>query len=345
MAQRGRPNTLVCMSQRQSVKLRAHIHSPPPSYAVDELKAALEPVVEITYGHEGLSEDTEVLVCGRPTREQLHSAPNLRVLVIPYAGVPTSTRQLLLTEFPHLTVCNLHHNAAVAAELAVSLLLAAAKRIVPADIALRRGNWLIRYEGESMQILEGKTALVLGLGAIGSRVAAVCHSLGMNVHAVRKNPQQPHPPYVTVHGLPSLGTVLPQADAVVICLPLTPETRGLFGQPEFDALRSTAVVVNVARGDIADEEAMYQALVGNRIGAAGIDVWYHYPTTPEERENTFPSRFPFHELNNVVLSPHRGGAFRTQEVERERMRSLAATLNAIARGEPLPHQVDLEAGY
>ncbi len=85
---------------------------------------------------------------------------------------------------------------------------------------------------------------------------------------------------------------------------------------------------------------------GPRLGsAAGIDVWYRYPSTAESRANTPPSRFPFHELDNVVMSPHRGGAYRLEELERGRMHELAITLNAIARGEPIPHRVDVRAGY
>ncbi|MFO8034211.1 MAG: NAD(P)-dependent oxidoreductase [Candidatus Bipolaricaulota bacterium] len=333
------------MNRQRGRQLRVHIHSPPPSYAIEELRAALEPKIELSFGGEALPRETELLVCGRPTREQLALCPQLRVLVIPYAGVPASTRELVLSEFPELTVCNLHHNAAVAAELAVSLLLAAAKKVVAADVALRQGDWTIRYEGESMKIMDGKTVLILGLGAIGSRVAAVCHSLGMKVLAVRKNPEQVHPPYIGVHGLGAVGAVLAQADAVVICLPLTPETEGLIGKRELEALPSSAVVVNVARGRIVGEEALYHALLERRIAAAGIDVWYRYPRSVDERGSTFPSQFPFHKLDNVVMSPHRGGAFRTEEVERKRMHELAETLNAIARGEPVPHRVDLVAGY
>ena len=194
-------------------------------------------------------------------------------------------------------------------------------------------------------ILAGKTALLLGLGAIGSRVASVCHALGMEVHAVRRRTDRPHPPHVEVHPSGALSDLLPCADALLVCLPLTPDTRGLIGAREFELLRPSAILVNVARGAIVDEAALYHALAGGRLAAAGIDVWYRYPPTPEERANTAPSGYPFHELDNVVMSPHRGGAFRTEELEERRMRDLATSLNAAARGESIPHLVDLAAGY
>ena len=325
--------------------LHVHIEQPPPDHAIHFLKDDLEPGVEVTCGPEDAAPTTEVLVAGRPSRERLEACPDLRVLVIPYAGVPSQTRDLLLADFPDLQVYNLHHNAAAAAELAVSLLLTAAKTLVPADRAFRRHDWRSRYDGALTLILEGKTALILGLGAIGTRIAAICHALDMDVHAVRKRRDLPSPPHVTVHPLDTLQAILPRADALLICLPLTPETEGLIGGRELDLLPPSCVLVNVARGAIVDEEFLYRAVSERRIAAAGIDVWYQYPSTPEERANTPPSRFPFHELDNVVMSPHRGGAYRMEQLEKQRMCDLAVTLNAIARGEPAPHPVDIRAGY
>ena len=309
------------------------------------LENDLEPGVVVTCGPAGTAPTAEVLVAGRPSREQLEACPDLRVLIVPYAGVPSQTRDLLLENFPDLEVYNLHHNAAAAAELAVSLLLAAAKTLVPVDRQFRRHDWRSRYDGAPTLILEGKTAVILGLGAVGTRIAAACHALGMGIHAVRKRPDRPSPPQVTVHLLGDLQKTLPQADVLLVCLPLTPETEGLIGGRELGLLRPSSILVNVARGAIVGEEALYRALSGGRIAAAGIDVWYQYPSTPEERANTPPSRFPFHELDNVVMSPHRGGAYRMEELEKQRMRDLAVTLNAIARGEPAPHPVDVRAGY
>ncbi|MCK5584997.1 hydroxyacid dehydrogenase, partial [Candidatus Bipolaricaulota bacterium] len=194
-------------------------------------------------------------------------------------------------------------------------------------------------------LLEGKTAVILGFGAIGSRLATMCLALGMNVHAVRRQSDRLHPESVQLHGLDDLDDLLPTADALFVALPLTPETKELIGPKEIGLLPSSCVLVNIARGSIVNEEALYTALKEERIAAAGIDVWYSYPRTPESRADTPPSQFPFHELENVVMSPHRGGAFQLEELERRRMADLAHTLNAIARGEDVPHRVDIRAGY
>ncbi len=333
------------MSRRPVDRVRVHIAHPPPEDAVRALEANVDSGVEITYGPEPAPPATEVLVAGRPSREQMRACPDLRALVVPYAGIPPETRDLLLAEYPALEVYNLHHNAAAAAELAVSLLLAAAKTLIPVDRTFRKHDWRSRYGGSPTVLLDGKTALVLGLGAIGTRIASVCHALGMDVHAVRRRTELPRPPFVAVHTPDELAAVLPRTDALVICLPLTPETDGLIGERELSLLPGSSVLVNIARGAIVDEEALYRALSEHRIAAAGIDVWYQYPPTAEDRANTPPSRFPFHELDNVVMSPHRGGAYRLQELEAERMHELAITLSAIARGEPVPHRVDVRAGY
>ncbi|MCK5246158.1 hydroxyacid dehydrogenase, partial [Candidatus Bipolaricaulota bacterium] len=199
--------------------------------------------------------------------------------------------------------------------------------------------------GAPTMLLDGKTVVILGFGAIGSRIATACHALGMNIHAVRRhvNPSSIGP--IQMHGLDVLQDLLPLADVLCIALPLTTETEGLIGAAEINQLPSSCVLVNIARGAIVDEKALYRALKEERIAAAGIDVWYSYPHTPESRANTSPSQFPFHELDNVVMSPHRGGAFRLEELEQRRMTDLAHTLNAIARGEEALHRVDLHAGY
>ena len=104
-----------------------------------------------------------------------------------------------------------------------------------------------------------------------------------------------------------------------------------------------SIIVNVGRAALIDEEALYNALKERTIFAAGLDVWYNYPSNVKARQSTPASRFPYHELTNVVMSPHRAG--HTSDKEILRMEHLAELLLAAARGEPLPNRVNLEAGY
>ena len=327
-------------------KLSVRMLSQPEADAQTYLWELLDPGVDLAVGSEITgTPDYHVLVAGRPQREFVTASPNLHTLVIPWSGLPKPTRELML-EFPRVAVHNLHHNAAQVAELAMALLLAAAKVVVPMDRSLRAHDWSPRYKPNPSVLLEDKRALVLGYGAIGRRVARACRALGMKVEAIRRFlektepgcPDELYPPE-------ALRDRLALADVLVICLPLTEETDGLLSAWELSLLPRGALVVNVGRGPIVDEEALYCLLKERYLSGAGLDVWYHYPDRVESRANTPPSAYPFHELDNVVLSPHRGGAPGERETERKRMRELAEVINKLARCEPAPGRVDLNLGY
>jgi phosphoglycerate dehydrogenase-like enzyme len=146
-----------------------------------------------------------------------------------------------------------------------------------------------------------------------------------------------------VHPISDLPQLLPRSHVLIITAPLTPETNGLIGAKELALLPRGAVLVNVGRGTIVDEAALYQALQSGQLAAAGLDVWYNYPRDEAAQTNTPPSQYPFHELDNVIMSPHRGGD--EIGIESARMQELAQLLNAAARGEEMPNRVNREAGY
>lgn len=313
---------------------------------VTALRSRLPADISLTVGPEppegAEGRKVEVLVSGRPAEEALDALPALRWLVIPFAGVPAVTRGRLASR-PGIAVANLHHNAAATAETAIGLLLAAAKTLVPADRALRAGDWSLRYDNESSVLLAGRRALVLGYGAIGRRVADVLLALGLTVEAVVRDPARTPAAKVPLHPLAALDARLPGADVVVVTLPDTDETRGLLDARRLGRLPHRSVLVNVGRGPVVDEAALFAALRDGPLGAAGIDVWYRYPESEEERKNTAPGDHPFGELDNLVLSPHRAG--HAVGIEELRADDLTETLAAIARGDDPPHVVDLQRGY
>ena len=328
--------------------MRAHIvYTPDPEHLI-YLQDHLDPAITLTMGDDIPDPaNYNVLVAGRPSREFITASPDLQTLIIPFAGIPATTRTLL-REFPQIAVHNLHHNAPIVAETVMALLLAAAKFVIPLDRSLRAGDWTPRYQPAPSVMLAGKTALILGYGAIGQRVAALCSAFDMDVLAVRRHPRA----YVVdrnehsaneIHPPSALHDLLPRADVLIIALPLTNATTGMIGAAELALLPEKAVLVNVGRGKIVDQAALYAALKEGRLYAAASDVWYNYPPDEASRANTSPADYPFGELDNLVLSPHRGGA--TTDTEFYRMAYLAASLNAAAQDEAIPHQVDLEAGY
>jgi phosphoglycerate dehydrogenase-like enzyme len=287
--------------------------------------------------------DYEILVDGVPTRDDLTRSPRLRAVIVPWAGVPIETLELL-RDFPRIALHSLHYNSGPTAEMALALLLAAAKLLVPFDRRFRQGRWGPIYPGRHNGVLlDGKTVLILGYGRVGQRIAASCRAMGMRVIAMRRSARPD--PGAEIHGPDALTQLLPRADVLMICLPHTSETAALIGAREIDSLPAGAILVNVARGPIVDEAALYHALISQRLFGAGLDVWYQYPTQSERDADTpvAPSRFPFHTLDNVVMMPHRAGW--SEETEGLRIEHLAELLNAAARDEPIPSQVDLASGY
>jgi phosphoglycerate dehydrogenase-like enzyme len=325
------------------MKLRVHVLQEFEGELIAALKRRLDPAIEITYGEELPSPAKyEILVAGVPDREHLEASPSLHTLIIPWAGLSTKTRELLLTR-PDLRVYNMHHNAAPVAETAVALMMAAAKSLIPIDRTFRKHDWSPRYSKKSPMIyLEGKSALVLGYGAIGKQIAARCEGLGMNIKAVKRNVAASVDDNKDIFPVSKLGDLLPDANVLFISLPLTPETRGLLGKNELSLLPDNAIIINIARGPIIDEKALYDELVSGRI-RAGLDVWYNYPKTKVAHTSQPPSQYDFHKLDNVVMTPHMSEE--SELTEAFRVNALAEMLNSIVRGEPLPSRVDPERGY
>jgi phosphoglycerate dehydrogenase-like enzyme len=324
--------------------LCVHLLDKPATDALQTLQSCLDPGIRLTFGPKlPVPAETQVLVAGRPARDQLEASSALERLIIPFAGLPPATRALLL-DFPHIKVHNLHHNAALTAEMALALLLAAAKFIIPYDRALRAHDWTPRYQPNPSILLEGKTALVLGFGAIGKRIARACWGLGMTVHALRKRPAQEIPEFpVNLHSPEALTELLPQTEVLLIALPATPQTDGLLGARELGLLPDASLLVNIGRAAIVEQQALFDCLQSGKLAAAGLDVWYNYPASLEGRTHTPPADLPFHELDNLVMSPHRAG--HSRETENLRMSALADLLNAAARGQSVPNPVNVAAGY
>ncbi len=323
--------------------LRVHLAEPEEEYDLPALRQALSDRIRLTVGAD-VPQDPgyHILIAGRPSAEHIRASEKLHTLIIPWAGLPPETRARM-RKHRHIAVHNLHFNAPATAEMAIALLLAAAKHLLPIDHALRAGDWRPRHLPNPSMLLDGKSALVLGYGAIGSRVGRMCLAMGMRVLACRRNPEVNSSSPVEQHAHTSLDALLPQADVLQICLPLTPQTEGLIGARELGLLPEGAILVNTSRGDIVEEAALYQALKSGKLAGAGIDVWYRYPQDEAYRATTMPSDYPFQELENVVMSPHRGGG--SKESAGRRTAALAELLNAAARGEPVPNKVDLQRGY
>lgn len=323
--------------------LNVHLKHPLEAELLDRLRAKLDARVHLTCGASTPASGCDILIDGCPTAEDLGASHRLRAVIVPWVGAPLETIALL-RQHPDLSLHNLPYNAAPTAETALALLLAAAKRIVLHDRAFRRHIWSAEPSGEPGSVLlEGGIAVVLGYGRVGQRIAAGCRGLGLRVLAVCRTPRAGTDD--PTHPAAALPELLPEASALLICVPHTVETEGMIGAAELALLPRRAVLVNVARGPIVDEAPLYAALKQRRLFGAGLDVWYRYPSE-RQRETRIPvppAHFPFHELDHVVMSPHRAGW--SDETETARCDALAEMLNAAAAGHELAYRIDIARGY
>jgi D-3-phosphoglycerate dehydrogenase len=192
-------------------------------------------------------------------------------------------------------------NSEAVAEMAMALALSATRRVTECDRLLRAGAKIERPDILGIEMWQ-KTVGVIGLGNIGSRVARKWHA-AFEANVIFYDPYvDGKSPYQKISGLDEL---LKKADLVSIHVPLTDETRRMIGAPQLALMKNTAVLVNTSRGGIIDEAALYEALKGGRLFAAGLDVWEVEPP---------PRDAPLLSLPNVVGTPHAaGGTFDTQE--------------------------------
>ncbi|MCP4569859.1 MAG: hydroxyacid dehydrogenase [FCB group bacterium] len=324
------------------MSLSVHIVTPSEPEFAELLKPLLTEDLILSHGETNKSSaDYKILVAGVPEESQITASAQLEKLIIPWSGLPKATR-VLMKRFAQIAVHNLHHNSQAVAEMALTLMLCAIKKIIPCDLKLRQGDWTPRYENSQFSLLLGKSVLIIGYGSIGREIGQLCQGLGLNIRAISKNGNSVDRDAMEIFGVGALPDLLPECDIVFITVPLTDETRGLIGAKELALLPQNTVLINVARGSVVDQAALYQALKDKKI-SAGLDVWYHYPDSEESRKNTMPADFPFHELDNVVMTPHLAG--HSENIEELRAQALAELLNAAARSEPMPNRVDLDMGY
>ena len=155
------------------------------------------------------------------------------------------------------------------------------------------------------------------------------------VVAVRRDPTRPDPHRLTsVRGPEALEDTLRRADYLAITVALTPQTRGLIGARELGLMRPTAILINVARAEVVDEDALYEALYRGALAGAALDVWYRYPAGGEP---TPPGHRPFHTLPNVLMTPHVSGW--TEGMMDARAAVIAENIHRVARGEAPVNQV------
>ncbi|HEV8673110.1 MAG TPA: 2-hydroxyacid dehydrogenase [Methylomirabilota bacterium] len=276
--------------------------------------------------------ELDVLVTMAFSRAMGAAARRLKLVQVPGAGLDRIDRSAI----PDGTrLANAYGHETGIAEYVLGAMLTLTRGFARLDAALRRGTWESQWAVGApppapWPELAGKTLGILGYGRIGQCVGRRARAFDMTVLATRRDATQPDPPGLAVlRGPEALADVLARADYLVITLPLTSQTRGLLGERELRSMKPTAVLINVARAEIVDEEALYRALAQRMIAGAALDVWYRYPTGPGP---AFPAGHAFHELPNVLMTPHVSGW--TEGMMEARAKLIAENIHRTARGEP-----------
>ena len=281
-----------------------------------------------------------------PTQEQ---APGLRWVQLYSAGANQALTQPLFKSDVMFTTSSGVHSINIA-EYVITALLTWYHRIPQLLELQKKSQWLSQEQSSKTMMpeeLRDKTIGIVGYGSIGREVGRLAKAFGMRILATQQSDDHRD------HGfmLPGIGDpdgtlpeqyykveqlhdLLKECDVVVIAVPLTPQTKNLFNADAFNAMKQNAFLVNIARGDICDEEALINALQNKRIAGAALDVFKQEP---------LPADSPFWQMSNVILSPHVTGL--TPHYLERAMLIFEANIKRYLAGEPLYNLVDKSKGY
>jgi phosphoglycerate dehydrogenase-like enzyme len=268
-------------------------------------------------------------------RADYPSAPNVRLVQSVATGVELFDLAALP---PGAQVCNAFGHETAIAEYVVMTMLALHHRLLPIVGEFREhGSWASSWvqSGPQHGEIRGTTLGIVGYGRVGRELARRAAAFDVRILAANRRPRPADPEVERVYPLAELDGMLPQCDTVALCTALGPETTGLIDGRRLALMKPTAFLVNIARGQVADEDALWAALSEGRLGGAALDVWWQYPSA--EEPNRRGSRHPFHELPNVIATPHNSGW--TEGMVRRRLAEIADNLNRFVRGEKLRNLV------
>jgi glyoxylate/hydroxypyruvate reductase len=257
-------------------------------------------------------------------------APRVRWIQASSSGVGEWIRRLGLLESPVVVTNAAGVHAVPLAEFVLFAMLYFTKRLprVQADRAARR------WERFATNRLRGRTLGIIGLGAVGREVAHVAQAVGLRVIGMRRTPSKPAGFVEKVYGPDQLHTLLGQSDYVVLIAPFTAETDSLLNEAAFGSMRPGAVLINISRGNLVDEDALVDALRSGHLGGAALDVF---------RREPLPADSPFWQLPNVLITPH---SMSTAIGENDLLVDLFCdNLERYLARQPLRNVVDKRRGY
>jgi phosphoglycerate dehydrogenase-like enzyme len=269
-------------------------------------------------------------------REVFPSATRLRWVQSPAVGVGSLLFPELLASQVVITSAR-GIRARSIAEHVMGVTLALVRRLPDALRAQAEHRWAQdELEGPQSGVrnLHGLRMGIVGLGSIGMAVAALASAFGMRISSIRRRAGTPPPGVDELWTPDRLTALLGTSDVVLLSVPHTPETQQLIGRKELDVVKRGALLINIARGRLVDDEAVVEALRDGRLGGAALDVFTREPLDASS---------PYWSLPNVIVTPHTSGAL--QDYWTPLVALFAENLRRFERGAPLLNAVDKQAGY
>jgi len=260
-----------------------------------------------------LAVDADVTIGWRPTKEILMAAEKVKVHINPGAGVQHVIdlfRECREAGHP-IPLVNGHGNAYFTAQNTVALLLGYMDGIVQHHNWMLEGRWRFGDDELKSIPLQKRKVGLLGYGHVNRNVHRMLSGFDLEFSILRREWSKQNgelPTKAKRYSPDQLDEFIKSVDVLIVALPSTQKTIGLIGSKQLDLLGPDGILVHVGRGKVIEEEALYNALKEKRIRGAAIDVWYEYRPEPDEEGRKRPYNFPFHELDNIVLSPHRSAS-------------------------------------
>jgi D-2-hydroxyacid dehydrogenase (NADP+) len=325
---------LVAMSIPEAILSRFRAEFPEIRFVVPSEGAASDAVSARATPTEDEVRDVDAIIGWELPLHLLEAATRLRWMHASGAGVERyelaqiAARGVTLTNSSGVSAPNM-------AEHVLGMMIALTRRFPRLLRAQTRREWRDEATHREVGELRGQTVLIAGIGEIGCAVAQRAAAFEMRVNGLRRRADAPPPAgFEQVFGIGDLAAALADADHVVVTLPNTPRSRGLFDAAAFAAMKPGAAIYNVGRGPVIDTAALIAALESGHLGAAGLDV-----TDPEP----LPADSPLWEMENVLITAHTSGA--TPRYWERQAELIAENIRRIQRGEVPRNVVDLEAGY
>ena len=303
-----------------------------PSESPDKLVKLLENADVVVTG-------SDALIYGNIFK-YISSSKKLKLLQIPFAGIDWLNPDLLPK---NLMVANASGHEQAMAEYVIGTALALSLDLIATHIEFKSGSWErtgTLSDPKSMHNeIYSKTIGILGYGQIGVETAKRAKSLGMTTFGINRTKRASKPQYLDWHGsIEDLDTLLTKSDFLVLACDLNESTKNIINKKTLSKMKKDSFLINVARGDVCNEEDLFNCLKNKTISGAAIDTWWIYPDRPKpgfkSEKKPRPSDFPFHALENVIMTPHNSA--HTMDSDTRRSNSILKNLKEFKKGKKPP---------